>query len=85
MQSTLARWLTSRRRTATFANVSGFADGINGIMVDLSAVGSWNINASDFTFTVGLNNSPSKWAAAPTPSTVSVRTGAELEARIASS
>ena len=31
---------------------------------------------NDFTFKVGLNNSPSTWAAAPAPSTVSVRIGA---------
>ncbi len=63
--------------TATFANVSAFTNGINGVMVDLTAGGVHNaITASDFTLRVGLNNSLSTWAAAPIPSTVSVRTGA---------
>ena len=60
--------------TATFANLSGYVDGINGVMVDLSHdVDHGAITASDFTFKVGLNNSPSKWVPAPTPSAVSVR------------
>ncbi len=62
--------------TANFSNISAYTDGINGIMVDLATGGvHGNLNASDFTFRVGLNNSPSLWAAAPTPSTISVRTG----------
>ena len=45
-------------------------------MVDLTQGGSHStITASDFTFRVGLNNSPSLWATAPAPSTVSVRIG----------
>ncbi len=62
--------------TANFSNISSFTDGINGIMVDLAAGGiHGNLNASDFTFRVGLNNTPSKWASAPAPSTIAVRTG----------
>ncbi len=62
--------------TANFSNVSAYTDGINGIMVDLATGGAHgNLNASDFTFRVGTNNSPSLWASAPTPSTISVRTG----------
>ncbi len=62
--------------TANFSNVSAYTDGINGIMVDLATGGvHGSLNASDFTFRVGINNSPSLWASAPTPSTISVRTG----------
>jgi hypothetical protein len=66
---------------ATFANVSSYDRGINGIMVDLSGGGSHtsitqaNI-LDDFTFKVGNNNAPSTWTAAPNPTTVTVRAGA---------
>ncbi len=61
--------------TATFANTSAFFDGINGVMVDIAGEAG-ALSAGDFTFRVGLNNSPSQWATAPAPSTVSVRAGA---------
>ncbi len=62
--------------TASFSNISAYTDGINGILVDLATGGAHgNLNASDFTFRVGINNTPSKWNAAPAPSTISVRTG----------
>ncbi len=62
--------------TATFANTSSFTDGINGVMIDLSHGGAnGHLNVSDFTLRVGLNNSPSKWATSPVPSTISVRAG----------
>ncbi len=66
--------------TANFSNISAYTDGINGIMVDLTqgAGTHTNINASDFTFRVGLNNAPSKWATAPAPSTISVRTSSPV-------
>ena len=67
--------------TATIANVSSYDRGINGIMVDLLGGGSHTaITAAnildDFTFKVGNNNSPATWAAAPNPTTVTVRAGA---------
>ncbi len=62
---------------ATFANLSGYTDGINGIMMDLSLGGlHGSISAADFVFNVGANNSPSTWATAPAPTIVSVRPGA---------
>ena len=69
--------------TATFANLSGYVDGINGIMVDLSPGTSHaGITAADFTLRVGTNNSPSTWAAAragrrlgPPPPASAVPTG----------
>ena len=60
---------------ATFANVTNFDQGINGIMVDI--LGSHpHITASDFTFKVGNNNGPDTWAAGPAPTSVTVRAGA---------
>jgi hypothetical protein len=59
---------------ATFANVSSYSRGINGIMLDLANASS--VTASDFVFKVGNNNTPSTWAAAPAPLSVSVRAGA---------
>jgi hypothetical protein len=66
---------------STFANVSSYDKGINGIMVDLLGGGSHtsitqtNIT-NDFTFKVGNNNSLSTWTTAPNPSTITVRAGA---------
>jgi hypothetical protein len=61
--------------TTTFANVSSYARGINGIMVDISGPHG-TITANDFSFKVGNNNSPNTWATAPAPTTVTVRAGA---------
>ena len=60
---------------ATFANVSSFTKGINGIMVDISGSHP-NISADDFIFRVGNNNSPGAWATANAPTSISVRAGA---------
>ncbi|MGD9720609.1 MAG: hypothetical protein AB7O59_16600 [Pirellulales bacterium] len=63
---------------ATFANVSSYSRGINGIMIDLSPGAAFHagINFSDFVFKVGSNNSPDSWAPAPSHTAVSVRAGA---------
>ncbi len=64
---------------ATFANVTGFTKGLNGIMIDLSTgVDHSGLNglgnvANNFVFKIGNNNTPSGWAVAPTPSDVQVR------------
>ena len=68
--------------TATSANVSSYSKGINGIMVDLTTTsgnhGSITLAniLNDFTFKVGNNNTPSTWATATSPISVSVRAGA---------
>lgn len=62
-------------QTATFANVSSYARGINGVMIDLAGTHG-TLSASDFIFRQGNNNTPSAWAAAVPPSTVVVRSGA---------
>ncbi len=64
---------------ATFANVSSYAGGITGVIVDvLGASVPGAITAADFTFRMGNNNSPGQWAAAPAPATVTVRAGAGI-------
>jgi hypothetical protein len=60
---------------ATFANVSSYAKGINGVMLDLQGVHG-AITATDFEFRIGNNNTPSTWATAPAPISLSVRAGA---------
>jgi hypothetical protein len=60
---------------ATFANVSSYTKGINGIMIDISGAHG-TITAADFTFRMGNNNSPGTWASAPAPTGFSVRAGA---------
>ena len=62
---------------ATFANVSSYSKGINGIMIDIAGTHG-TITLADFIFRVGNNNSPTSWTspAAPTPTGFSVRVGA---------
>ena len=63
---------------ATFANVSSYTKGINGLMIDFAGSHP-SITAADFIFRVGNNNTPSGWATAPTPLSVSVRAGAGVD------
>jgi len=60
---------------STFANVSSYTKGINGIMIDLAGTHG-TITAADFIFRVGNNNTPNSWVAGPAPSSISVRAGA---------
>jgi len=63
--------------TATFASVSSYSRGINGIMIDLAGAGTHgSITANDFTFKAGNNNAPNSWDPAPAPTAVIVRAGA---------
>jgi hypothetical protein len=63
---------------ATFTNVSGYSKGINGLMIDIAGSHP-SITAADFIFRVGNNNTPSSWATAPAPLSVSVRAGAGVD------
>jgi hypothetical protein len=64
-------------QTAGFANYTGYSKGINGLMIDLRRpAGALPPTAADFAFHVGNDNNPSAWAAAPPPTSVSVRPGA---------
>ena len=63
---------------STFANVSSYSKGINGIMIDLAG-SHGTIESTDFIFRVGNNNTPGTsptWALAPNPASISVRAGA---------
>ena len=60
---------------ATFANVSSYTKGINGIMVDLAGPHG-SVSAADFIFRIGNNNSPGLWDLANAPASISVRAGA---------
>ena len=62
---------------ATFANTSSYFKGINGVMIDIAGSHP-SITAADFVFRVGNNNTPSSWATAPAPVSVSVRAGAGI-------
>jgi hypothetical protein len=59
--------------TATFANYTSYSRGLNGIMVDVPPGAA--PTASDFAFRRGNNNTPSGWAVAPSPSSITVRQG----------
>ena len=71
--------------SAASANLSGFTGGINGVMFDLTPSASaahGSITASDLTlrvsgstFNSAIWNTPSAWASAPAPSSLSVRAG----------
>jgi hypothetical protein len=64
--------------TATFANVSSYLDGINGILIDFANLPAGvTFSASDFQLNVGNNSTPSSWAAGPAPSAVATWTGTD--------
>ena len=56
-------------QTATFANYTSFAAGINGIIIDVANL-SMLPRYEDFSFAVGNTGSPSTWAVAPVPQLV---------------
>jgi hypothetical protein len=60
---------------ASFANYTSYSRGINGVMVDISAVAG-TPSLSDFTFKIGNDSNPAGWAAAPNPTTIALRAGA---------
>jgi N-acetylneuraminic acid mutarotase len=66
-------------QAATFANYTGYSKGINGLMVDvagLPAGAEAPVSAADFGFSIGNDDRPAAWAAAPAPASVTVRRGA---------
>ncbi len=64
-------------QTATFANYTSFAGGINGVMVDIAGVPAFSApRAGDFRFRVGNSNDPLAWDDAPEPTAVALRRGA---------
>jgi len=63
---------------ATFANVSSYVRGINGIAIDLEG-SHGSITADDFQFRLGNSNSPLNWTAAPAPRSVTIWNGIGAE------
>lgn len=63
--------------SANLSHYGSYARGINGIMIDVANLpATATLDAADFQFRAGNNNSPSAWSAAPAPSEISVRRGA---------
>jgi hypothetical protein len=63
--------------TGAFANYTSYTRGLNGLMVDIANLPRpASLTAADFSFRVGNDNSPAAWAAAPAPSSITVRPGA---------
>jgi hypothetical protein len=58
----------------TFASVSSYNQGLNGVMIDISGLPG-TISASDFIFKSGNNNSPSTWTTTTAPQTITTRAG----------
>jgi hypothetical protein len=66
-------------QTATFANVTSYTRGINGVLLDVRNVPGGvapALSAADFAFKAGLTGDPAMWPDAPPPSGVTVRRGA---------
>jgi hypothetical protein len=67
-------------QSATFANVTGYTRGINGVMVDVrDLTPTVTPNAADFAVKSGAGGDPALWADVPIAPTVSVRRGAGVE------
>jgi len=62
--------------TATFSNISSYADGINGILIDFANMPAGvTFSASDFQFKVGSTSNSSTWSTAPAPTAIATWTG----------
>ncbi len=61
--------------TGSFTNISTYSKGINGVMIDVENLVNTSLSTSDFTFSVGNNNTPGGWTSAPSPTSISVRAG----------
>ena len=60
-------------QTATFANVSNYFRGLNGVMIDLADRPSRTLRPEDFEVRVGNAADGSAWRVGPAPQSVSVR------------
>ena len=64
-------------QSATFANVTSYSRGINGVMVDLASLQVVAaLTAADFTFRYGAGADPATWTDAPPPESIAIRFGA---------
>jgi len=60
--------------TAASANATDYWRGINGLMVDIDALGGAPV-AGDFAFSVNAPGDPDNWVPAPAPTSITVRRG----------
>ncbi len=67
---------------ASFANVTNYSRGINGVVMDVLGLSATTLTASDFTFKMSPQgaynesaNPPSSWSNAPTPTSITVTSG----------
>jgi hypothetical protein len=65
-------------QAATFANVTSFSRGINGLFIDVRNLPATAaaLDPADFAFKTGLTGDPTMWPDAPVPTSVTVRRGA---------
>jgi len=63
-------------QTATNANFTNYAAGINGVIIDIAALPASTLTASDFIFKAGITADPGGWSAAPVPASITVFAGA---------
>ena len=61
---------------AAFKNYISFVRGINGIMVDIEGLPVSTLDATDFAFRYGNDDTPGDWLAAANPTTIALRPGA---------
>jgi hypothetical protein len=55
-------------QTATYANITNYSKGINGIIIDIDGLPSGaTLTSSNFQFTVGNSSDSSTWTTVPTP------------------
>jgi hypothetical protein len=68
-------------QTGSFANVTSYSKGINGIIIDISNLppSGGSLRPADFGIKVGAGGNPSNWAAGPAPSEVVVRRGETVD------
>jgi ELWxxDGT repeat protein len=61
----------------SFANVSSYTRGINGLMIDVAGLpAGGELSADDFAFRAGRSADTAAWADAPAPTSIAVRRGA---------
>ena len=63
--------LSTNGTTATFANVSSYIDGINGILIDFSNLPTGTVlSSNDFGFSSGNSDTLASWSKGPSPASV---------------
>jgi ELWxxDGT repeat protein len=61
-------------QSPTWANVTSYTRGINGVMIDLAGRPPRTLRPDDFQISAGRGGDPATWPAAPQPTSVTVRT-----------